>query len=107
MPSQPKESPIAGAWCYMLECADGRFYVGTTRLELVQERVGQHNAGVDPKAFTIRRRPVRCVWAEHFGEVVDAVAAERRLKGWSRRKKMAVIEGRWEDLPGLSRRGKA
>ena len=57
----------------------------------------------DLKAFTYKRRPVVLVWGEHFDQIIDAIAWERRLKGWSRAKKEAVIRGDWDALPGLSR----
>ena len=85
-------------WVYILECADGRFYVGTHRGDDVMVRVSQHNAGVDPKAWTYPRRPVRLVWSDWFGRYDDAVALERQLKTWSRAKKSALIRG---DIPAL------
>ena len=95
------------AWVYILECADGLYYVGSHRGEHPSTREAAHNAGVDPKAFTFRRRPVRLVWAwKARGSNLApsaAIAFERRLEGWSRAKKQAVIEGRWSDLPELSR----
>jgi putative endonuclease len=78
------------------------YYVGSHRGDDPQGRASEHNAGLDPKAFTYKRRPVEVVWAEHFDLIVDAIAAERRLKGWSRAKKEAVIRGDWEALPALS-----
>jgi putative endonuclease len=38
------------------------------------------------------RRPVRLVWSEHFERITDAIAVERKIKGWSRAKKPALIE---------------
>jgi putative endonuclease len=90
------------AWTYILECADGSYYVGsTTRLET---RVGQHNSG-EGSAYTRRRgrRPVRLVWAAQFARVTDAFAFEKQVQGWSRAKRPALIEGRIADLPNLAR----
>ena len=94
-----------GCWLYILLCADGSFYVGTTRRSL-DERVSEHNAGL-PGSYTIRRRPVTVVFAEHFQSIADAIAAERRVKGWSRAKKQAMIDGRWDLLPELASRPSA
>jgi putative endonuclease len=44
------------------------------------------------------------VFAQHFPTITDAVAAERQVKGWSRAKKEAMINGEWNRLPELSRR---
>ena len=96
-----------GCWVYILRCADDAYYVGTTRLSDPTERVWEHNLGENPRAWTYRRRPVKLVWAEHFQSRAEAVSFERQLKGWSRRKKEAVISGEWERLPVLSKRGKA
>ena len=91
------------AWMYLLECADGSFYTGTTRAAL-NERVGEHNAGKFKQAYTFARRPVRLVFSQEFANITDAIAAERQVKGWGREKKLALIEGRLDLLPGLSRR---
>jgi putative endonuclease len=101
--SLSKDEVVHGAWVYILRCSDGMYYVGSHRGDDPQSRASEHNAGLDPKAFTYKRRPVEVVWAEHFDLIVDAIAAERRLKGWSRAKKEAVIRGDWDALPGLSR----
>ena len=68
-------------------------------------RVSEHQHGVYPKAFTFRRRPVALVWSEYFSRFDEMVAFERQIKGWSRRKKEALIHGEWETLPALSIRG--
>jgi putative endonuclease len=47
---------------------------------------------------------VYLVWSQHFERVTDANAAERKLKGWSRAKKEALIAGNWESISFLSRR---
>jgi len=45
------------------------------------------------------------VFTETYDRITDAIARERQLKGWSRRKKEAVIALAYESLPDLSRRG--
>jgi len=92
-----------GRWLYIVECSDGSFYTGTTRAD-VETRVGQHNAGMFPDSYTFRRRPVTLVFAEHFPTITDAIGMERQVKGWSRRKKQAMIDRGWEMLPQLSKR---
>ena len=74
-----------GAYVYILQCADGRYYVGTTRTEL-EIRIAEHNAGTYG-GYTAARRPVTLVFAEPFNQITDAIAAERQLKGWSRAKR--------------------
>ena len=93
---------MQGAWVYILRCADGMYYVGSHRGDDPSTRTAEHNQGADTQAFTYSRRPVVLVWSEHFDQIIDAIAWERRLKGWSRAKKEAVINGDWGALPGLS-----
>jgi len=38
------------------------------------------------------------VWSEHFDRTTDAIAIERKIKGWSRAKKKALIEGDWSKI---------
>jgi putative endonuclease len=92
----------AGAYLYILRCADGKYYVGTTRKTL-EERLGEHNAGIH-NGFTAARRPVAMVFAQHFDNITDAIAAERQVKGWSRAKQEAMIDGEWSRLSELAQR---
>jgi predicted GIY-YIG superfamily endonuclease len=91
-----------GAWLYILLCADGSYYTGTTRTNL-EFRIAQHQTG-HFGGYTATRRPVVLVYSEYFDRIVDAIAAERQVKGWSRAKKEALIAGRLDLLPALSRR---
>jgi putative endonuclease len=90
-----------GAYLYMLRCADGSYYVGTTRTSL-DDRVAQHNAG-NFDGYTARRRPVLLVFEQHFDRITDAIAAERQVKGWRRDKKEALIRREFGVLHALSR----
>ncbi|MCT1396228.1 GIY-YIG nuclease family protein [Microbacterium sp. p3-SID338] len=90
-------------WTYILECRDGSFYTGSTNGDL-EARVWEHNHDDAFAAdFTRRRRPAALVYAECFDTVDAAFFREKQIQGWSRRKKIALIESRWEDLPSLSR----
>jgi putative endonuclease len=66
-------------------------------------RVAEHNAG-HFGGYTATRRPVTLVFSQWFERIVDAVAAERQVKGWSRAKKEALIRGDFEALRLLSKR---
>jgi putative endonuclease len=92
----------SGAFVYILRCADGRYYTGTARGEL-ERRVAEHNAGTYA-GFTAKRRPVTLVFSQWFDRITDAIAAEQRIKGWSRAKKEALIDGDFERLRLLSKR---
>ncbi|WP_404475448.1 GIY-YIG nuclease family protein [Microbacterium aerolatum] len=90
-------------WMYIVECSDGTFYTGST-VEDAEARTWAHN-NLDEKAanYTRKRRPVRLVCAEEYERIEEAFAREKQVQGWSRRKKQAVIDERWDDLPELSR----
>lgn len=65
--------------------------------------MAEHNTGTHD-GYTRRRRPVELVFSENFGRITDAIAAERQLKGWSRAKKKALIDGDFDMLKQLARR---
>ena len=92
------------AWMYILQCADGTLYTGSTAFADVIARVWEHN-NVDEKAaaYTRRRRPVRLVYAEEFDGIEEAYHREKQMQGWSRRKKDALVAERGDELPALSR----
>ena len=92
-----------GASIYILLCADGGYYVGITR-KSVEERVSEHANGAIPGCFTFPRRPVVLLHSEHYERVDEAIAAERRLKGWSRAKKEAYMRGDFERFSKLAKR---
>ena len=86
-------------YCYMLRCSDGSFYVGsTTDLEA---RVYQHQLG-DGSAYTRQRLPVELVWFEKYDRVDDAFGREKQIQNWSRAKRIALVEHRYDDLPALA-----
>ena len=88
---------------YILRCTNGAYYVGSHRGDNVMSRVHEQNQGLDPKAYTYKRRPVELVWSEAFEDPNDMVDAERRLKGWSRAKKEAYINGDLSKLKSLAK----
>jgi putative endonuclease len=75
---------------------------GTARGDL-EHRIAEHQSGHFP-GFTSKRRPVLLVYSEYFDRIVDAIAAERKVKGWSRAKKEALMAGDFERLSQLSQR---
>ncbi len=95
---------MSGAWVYILKCSDGSYYTGLTRNELPEAREQQHNDAAFPDAYTSTRLPVKLVYGEYFELVTDAINAERKIKGWSRAKKEALIAGDWGLVQVLSKR---
>ncbi len=73
-------------------------YIGITN-DIVR-RLYQHRCG-EADGFAKRYHLDRLVWLEHFRKVTDAIACEKKLKGWRRSRKVALIERtnpRWLDL---------
>ena len=95
---------MSGAWVYIVECRDGSFYTGLTKEDDPEARVWEHNNGVYQNSYTSFRLPVKLVYAEHFELVSDAITAERRTKGWSRAKKIAMMQRNWQEVQKLSKR---
>ena len=91
------------AWTYILECSDGTYYVGST-IDL-ERRLNEHNLGLGA-AYTRRRRPVALVWSAEFEGIEEAFALEKQVQGWGRRKREALIAGRFELLPLLASRSR-
>jgi putative endonuclease len=85
-----------GVCLYILLCADGSYYTGLAHGSL-ERRVWEHQNGFYP-GYTATRRPVQLVYAESFARVDEAAAAERRIKGWTRVKKEALINGDFDAL---------
>jgi putative endonuclease len=90
-------------YVYMLLCADLSFYVGVTRD--VERRVAQHNNGWAPDCYTHFRRPVVLAHACEFHDILQAIAWEKQLKGWSRRKKIALVGNDWDSVCKFARTG--
>ena len=87
-------------WIYILECSDGTYYTGCT--SDLDRRLWEHETGFF-HGYTSSRRPVKFLWAEEFDDIRDAIAFERQVKGWSRKKKEALMKGEYELLPELSK----
>ena len=85
----------------MLECGDGSYYVGSTTD--LDRRMEEHFSGLGAK-YTSTRLPVTLVWSQECSKIEQAYALEKRIQGWSRAKRRALIDRRYDLLPGLSQR---
>lgn len=63
--------------------------------------MGLHNSE-DVSGYTHTRRPVELVYSQECVTREEALAAELQIKGWSRRKKEALIRGDWDEIVRLS-----
>ena len=87
-------------YMYILLCADGSYYTGsTTDLE---RRLEQHQNG-EGANHTKKRLPVSLLYYEEYSRIDEAFYREKQVQGWSRKKKEALIEGKSELLPLLAK----
>lgn len=87
---------------YLLKCNDGNYYTGVTND--VSRRLAEHQSGDEPKSYTFKRRPVKLVFFAEFSNIDYAIEKEKQIKKWSKAKKEALIEGKFELLPELSKK---
>ncbi|MFL6749395.1 MAG: GIY-YIG nuclease family protein [Sphingomicrobium sp.] len=87
-------------WVYLLRCSDGSYYAGHT--DNLEARLWQHQQGLGGD-WTRRRLPVELVWCGDTPTREEALAFERRIKGWTRAKKEALIAGNWGEIGRLAR----
>ena len=86
---------------YILLCSDDSYYTGLSNN--VYERLKQHQEKKDPKSYTARRLPVELKFYKTFQYIYDAIAYEKKIKRWSRKKKEALIKGDFNELKELAR----
>jgi putative endonuclease len=89
---------------YIVECSDGSYYTGITNNP--ERRMNEHNAGFDKESYTYSRRPVILKYCTEFYDPNLAIYWEKRIKGWSHKKKKALIDDDWDALIEFSKRYK-
>lgn len=85
-------------WIYIMGSNSGTLYTGMTNA--FEGRVKQHKSG-EIDGFSREYECHRLVYFEGFQDARKAINREKQIKGWSRSKKIALIEGvnpRWQDL---------
>ncbi|HET7229385.1 MAG TPA: GIY-YIG nuclease family protein [Longimicrobium sp.] len=86
-------------YVYILSNASRTLYTGVTN-DLVR-RMWEHQNKIDPRAFTSRYHVTQLVWFEETGSIVAAIEREKQIKGWTRAKKIALVNSMnptWRDL---------
>ncbi|WP_146000085.1 GIY-YIG nuclease family protein, partial [Endozoicomonas acroporae] len=86
---------------YILQCADGSYYTGHT--DNLEQRLAQHQLRYFPDCYTANRLPVELKYQQAFPCREEALAAEQKIKGWSRKKKEAIMRGDWSLVSHLAR----
>lgn len=89
-------------YVYILECSDLSYYTGFTYD--INERLLKHEVGFYPDCYTFKKRPVKLVFTYSFFDAVQAKAFERKVKGWTRKKKKALIESDWDKIVEIVRK---
>lgn len=85
---------------YILECSDKNYYTGVTNN--LEKRFAEHQAGTI-HGYTSTRLPVRLIYSANFSDINEAIKFEKQLKGWSRKKKEALMRGDFDALVLLSK----
>jgi putative endonuclease len=85
---------------YLLKCSDNSIYTGITND--LDRRLVEHESGSDTNSYTYSRRPVVLVYSEYFTNPNQVIAFEKKVKGWSRAKKEALIKSDWDKIKFLS-----
>ena len=88
-------------YIYILKCADNSYYTGHT--DDLERRLAQHQQRYFPDCYTAARLPVELLFSQEVPTREEALAFERRIKGWSRRKKEAMMRGDWDEVSRLSK----
>ncbi|WP_405379836.1 GIY-YIG nuclease family protein [Maribacter sp. LLG6340-A2] len=85
---------------YILRCSDDSFYIGIS--SSIEHRLIYHEMGYFRSCYTIKRRPVKLVYSLNFTDVIQAILFEKRIKGWTRAKKIALINEDFDMIQILS-----
>jgi predicted GIY-YIG superfamily endonuclease len=88
-------------WAYILRCADNSYYTGHT--DNLEKRIGEHSSGAIASCYTFKRRPLQLVFSQEFPTREEALASELQIKGWSRKKKEAMMRGDWAEVSRLAK----
>lgn len=86
-------------YMYILLCANGQYYTGSTKD--LERRLSQHQ-NCEGANFTKKHLPVELVYVEEFERIDEAFYREKQIQGWSRKKKEALINGQFEKLHDLA-----
>ncbi len=88
-------------YVYILKCSDDSYYTGHT--DNLERRLSEHHNKMHTGCYTATRLPVTLEFQQAFVTREEALASERQIKGWSRKKKEALFVGDWERISQLSR----
>ena len=87
-------------YVYIVECADKSYYTGVTND--LEKRIEEHEKGIDINCYTYKRRPVVLRYFQRFQFIEHAIAFEKQIKGWNRKKKEALFKEDWNEIKRLA-----
>ena len=93
---------MQSSYVYILLCADNTLYTGVTND--LYKRFDEHQDGKHIGSYTYSRRPLQLMYFGQFMDIEQAIDFETKIKKWSHAKKLALIEGRYDDLPNLAKK---
>jgi putative endonuclease len=89
-------------YVYILLCGDATYYTGVTND--VERRFKEHQDPRIDTSYTAKRLPLKLECVIHFSNINKAIECEKRIKKWSKAKKKAYIDGKFDLLPALSKK---
>ncbi len=88
-------------YVYIVECSDKSYYTGVTND--YERRLWEHNNDENKTSYTYQRRPAELKYCERFQNIKGAIAWEKQIKGWSRKKKEALFTDNWDEIKRLAK----
>jgi putative endonuclease len=85
---------------YIIKCSDDSYYTGITNN--LEKRFKEHQFGRIKSCYTYTRRPIQLKFHQEFNDVLQAIYFEKKIKGWTRAKKQALIMKDFDLLQILS-----
>ncbi|TGV00917.1 GIY-YIG nuclease family protein [Flavivirga rizhaonensis] len=87
-------------YVYIIKCSDDSYYTGITNN--IEKRFKEYEYGYKRDSYTYKRRPLVLEFYQEFNDVLQAIYFEKKIKGWTRAKKQALINGNFDMLQILS-----
>ena len=87
-------------YVYIVECSDKSLYIGLTND--LERRINEHNFGLNDNSYTSTRRPVKIIFNQEFIQFQQAELFEKKIKKWSKKKKLALANGDFDSLKILA-----
>ena len=87
-------------YVYILLCNDKSYYTGVSNN--LDRRIGEHMDSLGLGSYVSKRLPAKLVFSSACNDIKQAIAFEKQIKGWTRKKKEALINGDIELLKELA-----